>query len=165
MTPRAKSNTGMAVTIDIGNPNNIHPTDKQDVGYRLAALALRQTYGLPGIASGAVYHAVSIVGGAAKLTFTHTGTGLVAKGSKLQGFELAGADRHFYPADATIQGDQVILSSDSVSQPIAVRYAWEDDASNANLFTKEGYPTAPFRTDDWPAITRDIKYHISLSPH
>jgi len=154
--------TGMAVTIDIGNPNNIHPTDKQDVGYRLAALALHQTYGLPGIASGAVYHSVSITGAKAKVTFANTGTGLVAKGSTLHGFELAGADRHFYPADATIQGDQVILSSDKVPQPIAIRYAWEDDASNANLFNKEGYPTAPFRTDDWPAITRDIKYHISL---
>jgi len=140
-----RPHTGMAVTIDIGNPNNIHPTDKQDVGYRLAALALHQTYGLPGIASGAVYHSVSIVGGTAKLTFANTG-----------------ADRHFYPADATIQGDQVILSTDKVPQPIAVRYAWEDDASNANLFNKEGYPTAPFRTDDWPAITPAIKYHISL---
>ena len=154
--------TGMAVTIDVGDPDNIHPTDKQDVGSRLAALALQRTYGLPGVASGPVYRLVSFPGRKVLVTFSDTGGGLIIKGASLHGFELAGSDRHFYPARATIEGNNAILSSDSVQQPVAVRYAWEDDASNANLFNKEGYPAAPFRTDDWPAITREVKYHIEF---
>jgi len=179
--------TGMAITLDIGDPDNIHPKDKQDVGARLAALALHQTYGLPGTASGPVFHAIGITGAKVRVSFENVGTGLVIKdanpngtnldgtnpkgtnpnganpnGASLHGFELAGQDKHFYPADAVIDGNTVIVSSDMVAQPAAVRYAWKDDASNANLFNREGYPAAPFRTDDWPAITRDKKYHIGL---
>ncbi|GGB20867.1 glycosyl hydrolase family 95 catalytic domain-containing protein [Puia dinghuensis] len=158
---RALPHTGMAVTIDIGDPNDIHPTDKQDVGRRLAALALHQTYGLPGVASGPVYRSVSMVGGKVQVSFSEIGGGFIIKGTSLHGFELAGADHHFYPAAAVIEGNTVMLSSDNVPQPVAVRYGWADDASSANLFNKEGYPAAPFRTDDWPAITRDVKFTIS----
>jgi sialate O-acetylesterase len=152
--------TGMAVTLDIGDPGDIHPKDKQDVGQRLAALALRQTYGLPGIASGPVFQAISITGSKAMVSFANTATGLTTKGTELKGFELAGPDKHFYPADATIRGNTVIVSSQKVPRPQAVRYGWKDDASDANLFNREGFPAAPFRTDDWPAITRDKIYHI-----
>ena len=154
--------TGMAVTIDIGDPNNIHPTDKQDVGRRLAALALHQTYGLLGVASGPIYHSMRVTAGKVLVAFSEIGGGLVVKGTSLRGFELAGKDRHFYPADAAVEGNKIILSSSEVPQPVAVRYAWEDDASNANLFNKEGYPACPFRTDDWPAITREAEYHIEV---
>jgi sialate O-acetylesterase len=155
--------TGMAVTIDIGDPDNIHPTDKQDVGRRLAALALHDTYGLPGIASGPVYRSLRMAPGKALVAFSDIGGGLVVKGANLRGFELAGGDRHFYPADAAIEGDKILLSSDKVAQPAAVRYAWEDDASGANLFNLEGYPACPFRTDDWPEITREEKYRIEVA--
>ena len=154
--------TGMAVTIDIGDPNDIHPTDKQDVGKRLAALALLRTYGLPDIASGPVYRSLRMAPGKVLVTFGDTGGGLVVKGTTLRGFELAGGDRHFYPADAAIEGDKILLSSDKVAQPEAVRYGWEDDASDANLFNREGYPACPFRTDDWPEITREEKYRITF---
>jgi alpha-L-fucosidase 2 len=168
--------TGMAVTLDIGDPGDIHPKDKQDVGKRLAALALRHTYGLPGIASGPVFRSIRITGSKALLSFANIGaglalkdttlvqkgSGLVQKGTTLHGFELAGTDRHFYPADATIEGNTVIVSSDKVARPQAVRYGWKDDASDANLYNREGYPAAPFRTDDWPAVTRDKKYHIDF---
>ena len=154
--------TGMAITLDIGDPGDIHPKDKQDVGRRLAALALCHTYGLPGIASGPAFHAVSFTGSKARVSFENIGDGLAIKGASLTGFELAGPDRHFYPAEATIEGKTVIVSSDKVTHPEAVRYGWKDDASDANLFNREGYPAAPFRTDDWPAITRDKKYHIGL---
>lgn len=154
--------TGMAITLDIGDPNNIHPTDKQDVGTRLAALALHHTYGLPGIASGPVYKTIRITGANVFVSFGNIGSGLALKGASLHGFELAGADRHFYPANASIEGNTIIVSSDKVPHPAAIRYGWKDDASDANLFNKEGYPAAPFRSDDWPAITRNIKYHIGL---
>jgi sialate O-acetylesterase len=157
--------TGMAVTIDIGDPNNIHPTNKQDVGRRLAALALHGTYGLPGVASGPVYRLLSMAAGKAVVSFGDIGGGLVIRGTSLHGFELAGEDRHFYPADAAIEGDKIVLSSDKVAQPVAVRYAWEDDASDANLFNREGYPAGPFRTDDWPAITREVKYRVGVAEH
>jgi len=154
--------TGMAVTIDIGDPNNIHPTDKQDVGHRLATLALHDTYGLPVTASGPVFQSLAIKGATATVAFANTGNRLVKTSPTLHGFELAGADQHFYPAAAAIKGNTVILSSDKVPHPVAARYAWQDDASNANLFNKEGFPAAPFRTDHWPPITRDIKYQINF---
>ena len=151
-------NTGMAVTIDIGDPKDIHPRNKQDVGKRLAALALQKTYGISKIASGPVYKSMQVQGNKAVVQFTGVGKGLMTKQDVIAGFEIAGADQRFYPAKATIAGTTVVLSADEVANPVAVRYAWADDDSNANLFNKEGFPAAPFRTDNWKAKTEGVKY-------
>lgn len=155
--------TGMVVTTDIGEPDNIHPVDKQDVGKRLAALALKNDYHRNIVASGPVFKGMK-AGSEGRLLvwFTGTGTGLMLKGPSLQGFELAGADQKFYPATAIISGNKVSVYTDQVPRPVAVRYGWSDDASAANLFNKEGFPAVPFRSDNWKAITRDVKYRIEL---
>jgi sialate O-acetylesterase len=156
--------TGMAVTIDIGDAADIHPRNKQDVGERLALLALKNTYKKPVGASGPVYKLMKMSGSSIEVDFSSAVNGLVVKGhAALQGFEIAGADKRFYPAEAVvISGGRVKVSSASVAQPVAVRYAWADDAGNANLFNSEGLPAAPFRTDVWPGITISNKYDPSL---
>ncbi|OQP68370.1 sialate O-acetylesterase [Niastella populi] len=154
-------NTGMAVTIDIGDAADIHPRNKQDVGKRLAALALQKTYGIKMIASGPVYKTMQVQGNKAVVQFTGIGSGLMAKkgsANALSGFEVAGADQQFYPAKATIAGATVVVSADEVAKPVAVRYAWADDAGNANLFNKDGFPAAPFRTDRWKEKTEGVSY-------
>jgi sialate O-acetylesterase len=151
-------NTGMAVTIDIGDSKDIHPRNKQDVGKRLAGLALQKTYGISKVASGPVYKNMQVQGNKAVVQFTGVGKGLTAKQDVITGFEIAGADQRFYPAKATVAGTTVVLSADEVANPVAVRYAWADDDSNANLFNKEGFPAAPFRTDNWKAKTEGVKY-------
>lgn len=151
-------NTGMAVTIDVGEVADIHPRNKQDVGKRLAGLALQKTYGLSRVASGPVYKTMQVQGNKAVIQFSGVGKGLTAKQDAIGGFEVAGADQHFYPAKATIAGTTVVLSANEVSKPVAVRYAWADDDSHANLFNKEGFPAAPFRTDNWKAKTEGVKY-------
>jgi sialate O-acetylesterase len=154
-------NAGMAVTIDIGDTKDIHPRNKQDVGIRLAALALQKTYGIRMVASGPVYKSMQVQGSKAVLQFTNTGKGLTAKPASdgnLEGFEIAGTDQHFYPAKATISGAAIIVSAPEVVTPVAVRYAWADDAGHANLYNKEGFPASPFRTDNWKAKTAGVKY-------
>ena len=154
-------NAGMAVTIDVGDPANIHPRNKQDVGKRLAALALQKTYGINTIASGPVYKGMQVQGSRIVVQFINTGKGLTPKPalkSELGGFEIAGADQHFYAAKAIISGGTVIVSAGEVTTPVAVRYAWADDASKANLFNAAGFPAAPFRTDNWKLITEGKKY-------
>lgn len=153
-------NTGMAVTTDIGNPKDIHPTNKQDVGKRLAALALNRTYKKRMIDSSPSYKSMKIVGNKIIVTFENVGTGLMTsdKAGIVQGFEIAGNDQIFYQATATIKGNTVIISSDKVVSPLAVRFGWIGDASKNNLFNKEGFPAAPFRTDDWKTVTKDVKY-------
>jgi sialate O-acetylesterase len=155
-------NTGMAVTIDIGESNDIHPKDKQDVGQRLAAIALNNIYGQPMQDSGPVYESLTITGNKIILTFTHTGGGLMTKDkySYIRGFEVAGSDHHFHYAKAFISGNKVIVTSDAVSEPLEVRYAWADDAGDANLYNQEGFPAVPFRTDQWKGLTDDKKYEI-----
>ena len=146
-------NTGMAVTIDIGNVNDIHPTNKQDVGKRLALAAEKITYGKDIVHSGPIYESMKIEGNVLRIKFTSTGTGLMAIGnSKLKGFALAGKDKKFYWADAIIDGNEVILKSLKVKNPVAARYGW-DSSPDCNLFNKEGLPASPFRTDGWPGIT------------
>jgi sialate O-acetylesterase len=156
--------TGMAVTTDIGNPADIHPKNKQDVGKRLATIALHDIYQQPGESTGPVFQSMKAEGGKVILTFTHIGGGLLVKDKYgyLKGFEVAGADKHFRYAKAFIQGDNVIVSADGISQPLAVRYNWADDASEGNLFNKEQFPAAPFRTDDWEGVTVKSKYTIGL---
>jgi sialate O-acetylesterase len=151
------SNTGMAVTIDIGEADDIHPRNKQDVGKRLALWALSETYGKDIVYSGPIYESMVIEDDKVILSFDHVGGGLVAKGGgPLKGFAIAGADRKFVWADARIEGDKVVVSSDKVSNPVAVRYAWADNPV-CNLYNKEGLPASPFRTDSWPGVTFDNK--------
>jgi len=149
----ALPNTGMAVIIDIGEANNIHPKNKQDVGKRLAKWALGTTYGKKIVYSGPLYKSMKIEPGKVILSFDHVGSGLVAKGGgPLKGFAIAGEDRKFVWADAKIEADTVVVSSDKVPRPVAVRYAWADNPV-CNLYNKEGLPASPFRTDDWPGVT------------
>jgi len=145
-------NTGMAVTTDIGNFTNIHPTNKQDVGKRLALWALAGTYGEDIVYSGPLYESMSVEGSKIRIKLNHVGGGLLAKGGPLTEFTIAGEDRKFVPAVATIDGDTVVVQSDEVAKPVAVRFAWNDTPS-PNLFNKEGLPASPFRTDDFPMIT------------
>jgi sialate O-acetylesterase len=153
----ALPNTGMAVTIDIGNPTDIHPRNKQDVGKRLALWALAKTYGRDLVYSGPLYKSMEVTDGKIRLSFDHVGEGLVAGGGgMLIGFTIAGSERKFVRADAAIDGDTVVVSSDEVSEPVAVRYAWADNPA-CNLYNKAGLPASPFRTDDWPKIPADGK--------
>ena len=148
--------TGMAVIIDVGNPNDIHPRDKQTVGKRLALIAQAKDYDQNVEYSGPVYSSMAIEGNQIRLHFEHIDGGLVAKDGPLTGFAIAGADRKFYWADATIEGKTIVVKSDKVAAPVAVRYAWADDPA-CNLYNGAGLPASPFRTDDWPGITINNK--------
>ena len=144
--------TGEAIAIDLGVSNNIHPTDKQDVGYRLALSALKIAYGRNIVFSGPVFQSMKKKGSALILRFSNVGSGLMAKGStegRLNGFFIAGGDGVFMPADAFIVNDKIIVSSGNVKKPVAVRYGWADDPKGLNLYNKNGLPASPFRTDDW----------------
>ncbi len=146
-------NTGMATIIDIGEADNIHPRNKQDVGKRLALWALDMAYGRDLVYSGPLYKSMEIKDGKIVLHFDHVDGGLVAKGNDgLKGFAIAGADRKFVWAKAKIEGDTVVVASDKVAEPKAVRYGWADNPT-CNLYNKAGLPASPFRTDDWPGVT------------
>ena len=147
----------MAVIIDIGDAVNIHPTNKQDVGKRLALWPLAGIYGKKLVYSGPIYKSMKVDGGSIILSFDHAGGGLVAKGDDtLKGFSIAGADRKFVWADAKIDGNTIVVSSDKVSEPAAVRYAWADNPV-CNLYNQEDLPASPFRTDEWPGVTVDAR--------
>jgi len=140
--------TGMAVTIDIGETQDIHPRNKQDVGLRLALSALADMYKIPGvIGSGPLFHEARREGSALRVFFTHAAGGLVCRGSELQGFAVAGADRKFVWAQARMEKDTVLVWSSSVPEPTAVRYAWADNPV-CNLYNAAGLPASPFRTDN-----------------
>ncbi len=153
--------TGMAVTTDIGDPKNVHPKNKQELGSRLAAIALNNVYGLTQICNGPVYDSVSFTNGEALLYFHSTGKGLLAKDryGYLRGFEIAGPDRKFYYAEAFIRGNHVEVHSDSVLHPVAVRYGWSNAPEDINLYNQDGFPASPFRTDHWPGITESAKFY------
>lgn len=155
-------NTGMAVTTDIGNPKDIHPTNKLDVGKRLAAVALNKTYSKGNVYSGPTYQSFKTEGNKIIINFSNIGAGLSAhnKYGYLQGFEIAGSDHQFHYARAFIEGDHVVVYSDEVASPVAIRYGWADNAEDDNLFNKDGFPAPPFRTDDWKGITEAAKFHI-----
>lgn len=154
--------TGMAVTTDIGEADDIHPRNKQDVGKRLAALALKNDYGQDIIASGPAYKSMKVEGNKVRVSLTDVGSGLMAKDKYgyLRGFEVAGSDRKFYYAKASIEGNEVVVTCDKVENPVAVRFAWADNPEDANLFNKEGFPAVPFRSDTWEGITRDSKFNF-----
>ena len=143
-------NTGMASAIDIGDANDIHPKNKQDVGLRLALNALKITYGKNLVYQGPLYSSVEFKSGKASILFTNTGSGLMVKDryGYLKGFAIAGADKKFHWAQARITGtNQVEVFSEEVSNPSAVRYGWADNPDDINLYNKEGLPANPFRTD------------------
>lgn len=141
------SNTGMAVAIDLGEWNDIHPDNKKAVGDRLALIADKMVYGKTVEASGPILQSAVPQGDKIILTFTHTGTGLIANdGEALREFAIAGADKKFVWAKAVIEGDKIIVSSEAVANPLYVRYAWADNP-DVNLYNKEGLPASPFRTD------------------
>ncbi|MEP7267845.1 MAG: sialate O-acetylesterase [Saprospiraceae bacterium] len=152
--------TGQAVTIDIGNPTDIHPTNKQDVGLRLAWNALQNTYDQKIEGSGPVYLSMEIKKGKAILSFDHIGTGLKTsnKYGNLQGFEIAGADQKFYFARSEIVGDKVQVWQASVPKPVAVRYAWSNSPIDANLYNMEGIPASGFRTDNWKGVSEGKRF-------
>ena len=172
--------TGQAVLIDIGEANDIHPRNKKDVGERLAKIALAKDYGKDIPFSGPVYQSFKVEGGGIRLNFTHTDGGLVARplpstydvqtltgttaplvrnspNSDLEGFAICGDDRKWVWADAKIEGDTILVCSAKVPAPIAVRYAWAGNPT-CNLYNGAGLPASPFRTDDFPATTRDAKW-------
>ena len=140
--------TGMAVTIDIGDPDNIHPTNKQEVGRRLALIANASLYGASADYSGPVFASAMPEGSAMRVRFSQSGIGLIARDKPVQSLELAGADHVFYPAEGKIEGDTLKVVSPKVHAPIAVRYAWRN-APVANLYNGAGLPAAPFRSDGW----------------
>ena len=140
--------TGMAVITDVGEWNDIHPLDKQTVGHRLALAAYQVAYGEANVvAAGPLFQGMKTAGNRVTLRFASTGGGLVAKGGPLAGFAVAGADNKFVWAQARIEGNKVVVWSDQVPQPVAVRYAWADNPTTANLINREGLPASPFRTD------------------
>ncbi|HSG67108.1 MAG TPA: sialate O-acetylesterase [Bacteroidales bacterium] len=153
MAAKALPNCGIAMAIDIGDAADIHPKNKNEVGRRLALSALAITYGKNLEWSGPWYKSMEINGSSIKLSFDHAQSGLVAKGNKLTGFAIAGADRNFVWADAVIEGTAVRVSSPDVPSPVAVRYGWDTNPA-CNLYNKENLPAVPFRTDDWPGITK-----------
>ena len=163
MTLTASPNTGMVVTTDLADvdrihPKNkdyvgIHPTNKQDVGRRLALWALAKVHGRDLVYSGPMYKSMTVEGNRIRLRFDHVGGGLIASdGKPLTHFTIAGADKKFVPSVATIDGNELVVQSDRVAQPVAVRFAWRDDAT-PNFANKNGLPTSPFRTDAWKGVT------------
>ncbi len=139
--------TGQAVAIDIGDPDDIHPANKQEVGRRLALIALAKLHGGADEFSGPVVRQARQVESGFEIAFDHA-AGLSARGGVVRGLELAGEDRIFHPAEGKITGDALVVSAARVPHPLAVRYAWRS-APDANLFNAAGLPAAPFRTDDW----------------
>ena len=149
--------TGMAVTVDVGEYNDIHPKDKKDVGYRLALAAEKVAYGEKNIVySGPIYKSMKIEGNKIILNFTNVGSGLVAKNrsksvslsGRLNCFEICGMDDEFFPTEAKIVKNTVVVWSDKVISPVAVRYAWSNNPESANLYNEEGLPATPFRTSE-----------------
>ncbi|MGA3018540.1 MAG: sialate O-acetylesterase [Bryobacteraceae bacterium] len=142
-------NTGIAVTIDIGDEKDVHPHNKEPLGDRLTLIALANVYHRQIEFSGPVYESMSIERSAIRLKFSHLGGGLVAKGGPLKWFQVAGADRKFVDADARLDGDTIVVSRADVTMPQAVRYAWDNYPEGCNLYNAAGLPSAPFRTDKW----------------
>ncbi len=143
--------TGQAVIIDIGNPDDIHPTNKQDVGHRLALAARHVAYGQSLVYSAPTFTSARFTDGTAWVSFDLQGSALAVRGggTQVQGFALAGADHVFHPATARIDGDHVVVRSAAVAKPVAVRYGWSENPADANLVNREHLPVSPFRSDDW----------------
>jgi sialate O-acetylesterase len=144
--------TGMAVTVDIGDAD-VHLKRKKEAAHRLVLVASAVAYGQKIVASGPIYDSMTVEQSKIRIRFSHLGGGLVVKDSPLKQFSIAGSDRKFVWAEATLDGDTALVSSDQVPNPVAVRYAWSDNPAGCNLYNREGLPASPFRTDDWPLHT------------
>ena len=150
----SRPNTGTACAIDIGEAGSIHPLNKQEVGRRLALIANKQVYKQDCVSSGPMYKSFKAEGNRIRISFTHTDSGLlVREGKEVMGFAIAGNDRQFHWAKAIIEDSEVVVYSDEVIEPVAVRYAWTDNPE-CNLINSKGLPAVPFRTDDWRGITQ-----------
>jgi len=148
-------NTGMAVAIDIGDANDIHPKNKLDVAKRLFLSARNVAYGENVVYSGPIYESMKTDGSKIRISFSCAGTGLTTlKNLPLRGFAIAGEDKKFYWAEAVIEGNEVIVSAKMVSKPLAARYSWASNP-DGNLYNKEGLPASPFRTDQWKGVTEN----------
>ncbi len=153
LTSKTVSNAGLAVTIDQGEADDVHPKNKREVGRRLARWALGTTYGRKGAFSGPLFDRAVTDGDRIRVQFNHVGGGLVALDSKpLRGFAVAGDDRVFHWAKAEVRGSELVVWSPEVKKPVAVRYAWADNP-DCNLYNRDGFPASPFRSDDWPGVT------------
>ncbi len=146
--------TGQAVIIDIGEARDIHPKNKQDVGKRLALNALAKDYKKSVVYSGPMFKSVEFSGNRATVHFDHA-TGLISKNGPLKHFQIAGKDKKFVWADAKIEGNSVVVSSELVKDPASVRYAWADNPEGCNLYNAAGLPACPFRTDTWKGLTQN----------
>jgi sialate O-acetylesterase len=156
VTAKTVPNTGLAVTIDVGDPRNLHPPRKAEIGQRLALWAVGTTYGEKIVYSGPLYDSWQAMGSEIRIHFLHRGAGLEARDGELKGFSIAGADRKFHWANARIEGESIVVSSPDVVFPVAVRYAWAG-SPECNLYNKEGLPASPFRTDNWPMASSGNK--------
>jgi sialate O-acetylesterase len=152
--------TGQAVTVDVGNPADIHPTNKQDVAHRLAATALKQDYGMDVMPTGPIFESITYKKGKAIISFKNVGKGLMVKDKfgYLKGFEIAGDDKVFAYAKANIVDGKVEVEYPKKKKPAAVRYAWADAPDDVNLYNSEGFPACPFRTDDWNSVTKGKRF-------
>ena len=144
--------TGMAVIIDLGEAKDIHPRNKLDVGHRLALWALANAYGEKIEYSGPLFDKFADEGDKIRVKFKHSEGLKTSDGNGPKGFAIAGEDHKFVWAEAKIEGDDVVVWSKDISNPVAVRYAWADNPV-CNLYNKSGLPASPFRTDDWPGVT------------
>lgn len=149
-------NAGTAIIIDIGEEKDIHPKNKQDVGKRLAYLALKNTYGKDIPSQGPVFKKLTVNGNKAHVSFDHVHGGLVSKGDELKGFAICGEDKKWVWAKATIEGDTVVLEAKEVAQPVAVRYGWANNPE-VSLYNKAGLPAGPFRSDNFKGVTTGNK--------
>lgn len=156
LTASNVKNSGLAITIDVGDAADIHPKEKKTVGERLALIALARDYAKPVAYQGPTYRSLLIKGAEARVAFDHTEGGLVPRGGDLGEFALAGVDRKWHWASARIEGDTVVLTSPDVPHPVAVRYAWQSNPV-ATLTNGAGLPAVPFRTDHWPMVTAGRK--------
>lgn len=153
LATRAIPHVGMAVITDVGDEKDIHPRKKEPVGARLALLALQDSYGKEIVANGPTFKSLKVDGSKAVISFDNTGSGLKCNGDSLTGFTIAGADRKFHNATATIEGNTVIVTSPSVHEPVAVRFGWANYPV-VNLWNKNGLPAVPFRTDTFKGVTQ-----------
>jgi len=147
-------NTCLATIVDTGDADTVHPKEKIPAGDRLAYCALAKQYNKNVPYQGPTLASTDILGTAIRLHFANAEGGLVVKGIKPGEFAIAGADHKWYPADAHVFGDTIIVSSSSVQTPRAVRYAWQSNPT-ADMYNRAGLPMVPFRTDDWPGLTDD----------
>jgi sialate O-acetylesterase len=154
VTARSVPNCGLAVTIDTGEADNIHPRAKKIVGERLAWLALDMHDGKKVPDAGPTYRAIDREGASLRVHFDHTEDGLKCRGARPEEFSVAGSDQKWHWAEARIDGDAVVVSSPEVPDPVAVRYAWQSNPK-ATLYNGAGLPAVPFRSDDWPGVTDD----------